>query len=78
MADLFGAGTITVKAALMWCVYIIAAFPDVQKKVQKEIDEHIGPDRRPDYRDTKLTPYTTAVIFEVMRWKTFVPIPFAR
>ncbi|KAG8184198.1 hypothetical protein JTE90_015562 [Oedothorax gibbosus] len=78
VADLFGAGTITVKIQLLWCVYVMAAFPDIQKRVQKEIESQFGPERKPEFRDAKLLPYTSAVILEITRWKTIVPIPFLR
>ncbi|GFU51100.1 cytochrome P450 2U1 [Trichonephila clavipes] len=55
-------------------VYSMAAFPDTQKKVQQEILEVIGTERDPEYLDMKCMPYTHAVIMELMRWKTIVPL----
>ncbi|GBN20874.1 Vitamin D 25-hydroxylase [Araneus ventricosus] len=56
----------------------MAAFPDVQEKTQKEILEIIGPDRNPDYQDQKSMPFTQAVMLEVMRWRTTVPLNVLR
>ncbi|GIX83792.1 cytochrome P450 18a1 [Caerostris darwini] len=72
--DLFGAGSETVRTSILWFIYCMAAFPDVQKRVQKEIMEVLGSERRPEYLDLKSMPYTHAVIMEIMRWKTIVPL----
>ncbi|GFY73858.1 vitamin D 25-hydroxylase [Trichonephila inaurata madagascariensis] len=72
--DIFGAGSETVRTSILWFVYSMAAFPDTQKKVQQEISEVIGTERDPEYLDMKCMPYTHAVIMELMRWKTIVPL----
>ncbi|GIY91471.1 cytochrome P450 2J2 [Caerostris extrusa] len=72
--DLFGAGSETVRTSILWFIYCMAAFPDVQKRVQKEIMEVLGSERRPEYLDLKSMPYTHTVIMEIMRWKTIVPL----
>ncbi|GFQ73967.1 cytochrome P450 2J2 [Trichonephila clavata] len=72
--DIFGAGSETVRTSILWFVYSMAAFPDVQKKVQQEISEIIGTERNPEFLDLKSMPYTHAVLLEQMRWKTIVPL----
>ncbi|GIX83791.1 cytochrome P450 2J2 [Caerostris darwini] len=72
--DLFGAGSETVRTSILWFIYCMAAFPDVQKRVQKEIMEVLGSERRPEYLDLKSMPYTHAVMMEIMRWKSIVPL----
>ncbi|GFQ73965.1 vitamin D 25-hydroxylase, partial [Trichonephila clavata] len=72
--DIFGAGSETVRTSILWFLYSMAAFPDVQKKVQQEISEIIGTERDPEYLDMKCMPFTHAVIMELMRWKTIVPL----
>ncbi|GBM52619.1 Cytochrome P450 2J2 [Araneus ventricosus] len=72
--DVFTAGSETVRTSILWLIYVIAAFPDVQKKVQKEIMEVIGSEKKPEYMDMRNMPYTHAVILEIMRWKTVLPL----
>ncbi|XP_015919999.1 cytochrome P450 2J6-like [Parasteatoda tepidariorum] len=78
VGDLFGAGSESVRATVSWCVYIMAAFRDVQKKVQQEISEVLLDEREPEFLDQKSMPYTHAVILEVMRWKSIVPLNVPR
>ncbi|GFT37915.1 cytochrome P450 2J2 [Nephila pilipes] len=72
--DIFAAGSETVRTSILWFVYSMAAFPEVQKKVQQEILEVLGTERNPEFLDMKCMPYTHAVILELMRWKTIVPL----
>ncbi|GFY37622.1 cytochrome P450 2J2 [Trichonephila inaurata madagascariensis] len=72
--DIFSAGSETVRTTILWFVYSMAAFPDVQKKIQQEILEIIGTERNPEFLDLKSMPYTHAVLLEQMRWKTIVPL----
>ncbi|XP_055941707.1 uncharacterized protein LOC129971757 [Argiope bruennichi] len=72
--DIFGAGSETVRTSILWFIYCMAAFPDIQKKVHQEIMEVLGSDRSPEFQDLKSMPYTHAVMLEIMRWKTIVPL----
>jgi len=45
VADLFLAGSDTTSTTLDFTVLYLASFPDVQKKLQKEIDEITGKSR---------------------------------
>ena len=48
-------------------------FPEIQAKVQSEIDTQIGRDRLPTMKDKLLLPYTEAVLMEVQRMATILP-----
>ncbi|KFM59350.1 Cytochrome P450 18a1, partial [Stegodyphus mimosarum] len=74
----FGAGSETVRLTLEWLLLTMAAYPDVQKQVQTEIDEVISRERLPTWKDHLQMPYTEAVIMELMRWKTIIPINILR
>ncbi|XP_015919907.1 cytochrome P450 2U1-like [Parasteatoda tepidariorum] len=78
VGDLFGAGTETIRTTLTWCMYIMAAYPDVQKRVEQEILDTLGPDRLPEIADLKEMPFTHSVILEILRWKTTVPLNLLR
>ncbi|CAL1296855.1 unnamed protein product [Larinioides sclopetarius] len=74
VCDVFTAGSETARTSILWILYVIAAFPDVQKKVQREIMEVIGSEKTPEYMDLRNMPYTHAVMLEIMRWKTVLPL----
>ena len=48
-------------------------YPEVQRKVQLEIDEVVGPNRRVTLQDKASLPYTNAVLTESLRMATIVP-----
>ncbi|KAL8188155.1 UNVERIFIED_CONTAM: hypothetical protein K2H54_062210 [Gekko kuhli] len=67
IGDVFGAGTETTTTTLYWAFLLMANYPDVQEKVQKEIDEVFGSSQLYSYQDRKNVPYTNAVIHEIQR-----------
>ncbi|XP_074525269.1 cytochrome P450 2J1-like [Halichoeres trimaculatus] len=71
--DLFVAGTETTTATLLWGFLYMAQHPEIQAKVQAEIDEVIG-SKEPSTMDRVGLPYTDAVIHEVMRMGNTVPL----
>nr|XP_006820408.1 PREDICTED: steroid 17-alpha-hydroxylase/17,20 lyase-like [Saccoglossus kowalevskii] len=73
VSDIFGAGLDTTTNTFDWCIAFLACYPDVQTKVQNEIDDVIGLDRLPLLSDKGKLPYCDAVIHEVMRIRTVVP-----
>ena len=52
----------------------MALYPEVQKKVQAEIDAVIGPDRLPNFQDRPSLPYVNAVVKESLRWNLILPL----
>ncbi|XP_056384096.1 cytochrome P450 2D17-like [Hyla sarda] len=73
--DLFMAGTETTSTTLRWALLYMILYPDVQSKVQEEIDEVIGRERTPTMGDMLQMPYTNAVIHEVQRCGDVIPLP---
>ncbi|NXS60201.1 CP1A4 protein, partial [Brachypteracias leptosomus] len=71
--DLFGAGFDTVTTALSWSLMYVALYPDIQKKIQEELDQTIGRERRPRLSDRGTLPYTEAFILEMFRHSSFLP-----
>ena len=49
--DLFAAGGESTTATLKWILIFLAKFPEVQAKVQKEIDSVVPRDRLPGIED---------------------------
>ncbi|KAF8843183.1 cytochrome P450 [Paxillus ammoniavirescens] len=73
-ASLYGGGADTTVSAIYSLFLALTLFPDVQKKVQAEIDAVIGPDRLPTFADRDSLPYVEALAKEVMRWHTVTPL----
>uniref|UniRef100_A0A7M4EFV4 Cytochrome P450 1A n=1 Tax=Crocodylus porosus TaxID=8502 RepID=A0A7M4EFV4_CROPO len=69
--DLFGAGFDTVTTALSWSLVYLVTYPDIQKKIQNELDQTIGRERRPKLSDRLMLPYLEAFILETFRHSSF-------
>ncbi|XP_036063570.1 cytochrome P450 2D4 isoform X1 [Onychomys torridus] len=74
VADLFMAGMVTSSTTLAWALLLMILHPDVQRRVQQEIDEVIGQARCPEMADQASMPYTNAVIHEVQRFGDILPL----
>nr|XP_021498841.1 cytochrome P450 2D26-like isoform X2 [Meriones unguiculatus] len=77
VANLFMAGIVTTSTTLSWALLLMILHPDVQRRVQKEIDEVIGQARHPEMADQAHMPYTNAVVHEVQRFADIVPMNVA-
>ncbi|NXK85138.1 CP1A5 protein, partial [Amazona guildingii] len=73
VSDLFGAGFDTVTTVLSWSLMYLVVYPHIQKRIQRELDQVIGRERRPRLSDRATLPYTEAFILEVFRHSSFVP-----
>ncbi|KAM3930529.1 cytochrome P450 2K1-like [Leptodactylus fuscus] len=73
VSDLFGAGMDTTSTTLRWGLLLMMKYPDIQKKVQNEIEKVIG-SAQPRVAHRKEMPYTDAVIHEIQRFANIVPV----
>ncbi|KAG8544362.1 hypothetical protein GDO81_022613 [Engystomops pustulosus] len=76
--DLVMAGTETTSTTLQWGILLMMKYPEVQKKVQRELHSVLESGRLPRFEDRNNMPYTHAVIHEVQRFANLIPhIPHA-
>lgn len=74
VVDLFSAGMVTTATTLTWALLLMILHPDVQRRVQQEIDEVIGQARQPEMGDQAQMPFTMAVLHEVQRFGDIIPL----
>lgn len=64
-------------ATMAWMLHFLTEYPDIQLRVQQELDEVLGPvNVLHDMRDAERLTYLEAVSFETMRLKSVFPILF--
>ncbi|KAK7458734.1 hypothetical protein VKT23_009734 [Stygiomarasmius scandens] len=71
---LYGAGQETTATALKWFFLCMVLYPDVQDKAQEELDRVIGRARLPSFSDMKHLPYIRAIVKEILRWQSPLPV----
>ena len=62
--DMFTAGSETTSTTLAWAVNYMITHPEIQARVQAEIDTVLG-DRPPSLEDKEALSYTVATIMEI-------------
>ncbi len=73
-ADLFSAGSETSSTTLRWALLYMIAYPEIQRKIQQEIDREVGPDHLPCLSDKAKLPYTEATLHEIQRISNIIPL----
>ncbi|KAL8261229.1 hypothetical protein R6Q59_025278 [Mikania micrantha] len=68
------AGHSTTHGTLTWAISLLLNHPDVLKKLQHEIDEHVGKERQVDESDIKSLVFLEAIIKETLRLYPAGPI----
>ncbi|KAG9464828.1 hypothetical protein GDO78_019331 [Eleutherodactylus coqui] len=76
VGDLFAAAVESMSSTMRWGLLLMTKYPEIQKKVQSEIDKVIG-SAQPQMEHRKQMAYTDAVIHEIQRFGdvTSITIP---
>ncbi|KAM4694433.1 cytochrome P450 2K1-like [Discoglossus pictus] len=77
VSNLFLAGMETTSTTLRWSLLLMMKYPEIQKKVQNEIEKVIG-STQPQMEHKKRMPYTNAVIHEIQRFASILPTSIPR
>lgn len=71
--ELIGAGLNTVTVTLRWALLYMAKYPEIQARVQRQLDEVVGGDRWPRYADRAALPLVEATLAETWRCSDHLP-----
>uniref|UniRef100_A0A914VFG1 Cytochrome P450 n=1 Tax=Plectus sambesii TaxID=2011161 RepID=A0A914VFG1_9BILA len=74
LMDFWLAGMETTATTLRWAIVLLTAHPEIQKKLQAEIDAVVGKDRQPSMSDKSNMPYSSAVVMELQRKSNIVTL----
>ncbi|OSD03860.1 cytochrome P450 [Trametes coccinea BRFM310] len=72
--SVYGAGVETSRGTLLTFILAMVRNPHVLRKAHEEMDNVVGNDRLPEFRDKASLPYLGAVLEEVFRWHAAVPL----
>ncbi|XP_035670477.1 cytochrome P450 2J6-like isoform X1 [Branchiostoma floridae] len=78
VADLLTAGMETTATTLHWTALYMALYPDVQRKVQDELEAAVGKGKAPTLADVSKLPFTEATIKEIQRICNVAPLAVPR
>lgn len=65
-------------AVTLTFIHAMALYPDVQEKIQAEIDNVVRSHRLPTISDRASLPYVCAAIKEALRWNPITPLSVPR
>ncbi|KAF7373039.1 Cytochrome P450 [Mycena sanguinolenta] len=75
-ANMYIGGADTTVSAMGSFILAMLFNPEVRKKAQAEIDSVIGPGQLPGFADKPTLPYISAIVKEVLRWRSVTPLAF--
>ncbi|KAI8503032.1 hypothetical protein Bbelb_188530 [Branchiostoma belcheri] len=78
VADLLTAGMETTATTLHWAALYMSLNPDIQRKVQDELEAAVGKGKAPTLADVSKLPFTEATIKEIQRICNVAPLAVPR
>ena len=69
-----GAGAETTTSSMYWWMLAMVAYPETQRRAQAELDAVVGRGRVPSFSDLPSLPYLRAMVKEVLRWRSVLPL----
>ncbi|POI35631.1 hypothetical protein CIB84_000618 [Bambusicola thoracicus] len=78
VVDLLLGGTETTSTTLLWALLYMVQYPEIQERVQREIEAVLEPSHVISYEDHKRLPYTNAVIHETLRYSNITSVGVPR
>ncbi|GFR06301.1 cytochrome P450 2F3 [Trichonephila clavata] len=78
LAVLFLGASDTISSSLGWLLRLMCKYKDMQDKVYAEVIEAVGKDGKVRYEDRHRIPFTFAVLMEMQRFVSIVPLSGTR
>ncbi|KNZ74378.1 O-methylsterigmatocystin oxidoreductase [Termitomyces sp. J132] len=72
--SMYAASADTTVTSISQFILAMTLHPEVMRRAQQEIDDVVGPDRLPNFKDRSSLPYVEAVMSEVWRWGVPTPL----
>lgn len=73
-STMYGAGAETTTSSMIWWMLAMVASPETQRQAQAELDTVVGRSRIPSFADLPSLPYLRAMVKEVLRWNSSLPV----
>ncbi|KAK3705151.1 hypothetical protein QZH41_003750 [Actinostola sp. cb2023] len=74
LTSMFTAGSETTATTLCWSIIFLLHYPEIQRRLHKEIDSHIREDDAPNLSHKKDLPFLEAFTSEVLRMNYVTPL----
>lgn len=73
MGEMLSAGSETTATTILWIILYLVVHPDIQEKLQDDIDEILGKEQKPSLGDREKLPNVEATILECLRISNVAP-----
>ncbi|PHH84216.1 hypothetical protein CDD83_2302 [Cordyceps sp. RAO-2017] len=73
LGELYETGSHTTAGALVVAILACVSYPEAVRRVQDELDHHVGSERLPGFQDMPNLPYTQSFVQETLRWRPLAP-----
>lgn len=74
MGELLSAGSETTATCIIWIILYLTLNPDLQTRLQSDIDDIVGKERQPSLQDRQYLPMVEATILEGLRISSVAPL----